>query len=477
MKRVLDIVVTLCALVMAAVLWMSAGTQFMKMLTGPSELGEQDFAQAEGEYLLYEAAYPVGSYVEEYYSGDPDRVRRTGYVVYDEERQAFVYIVAGDNHEGELKSLMWNLHLAVELRKNKDMTPALVKGTLELMEQEEIEHVQTALQESEIVDLYRSFAGTQGDEAYYEAYFGDEYGRVMADMCQRLEQGWQQADWYVIEHGRVGGLAVYELWISALAAALNLLIFLFRLVKLFTGGKVKKSSQAIEPEAAGKAGKLLEAQRGWVEEWCEFILNQVRRMAYLTAAGGAVILVVIGVLVKTPIEGILALHLPLGLLLGEGAAAFLWLAQKGQSKPDKIIKKLKKSLERELPDQVERESFAQDILDAGKEWEFREKSKEAMHHGIVGSSYIVVFSWNGAVTAVDARRLARIETETVEGQIRSGKVRIHYVSYELRFYYRNISPKKSCDKALSFQAQGTQGRFVALVRKRFGDSIEITSAG
>lgn len=471
MKKLLNLIVTLCALAAAVVLWLSAGTPFLKLLAGPAPLEEgQDLGQMEGEYLLYDAAYPVASYVEEYYSGDPDRVRKTGYVVYDVKRDVFVYIVVTDGNGTDLKNLMRNLQLMKELRENKDMSPVTVRGSLEVLDQSRQEHIAAALAESEIVELYEDYGDRQTSEGYYDAYFGDEYGKVLEAMCRKLNQGWEQTEWYSINPGSIGGLAVYEIWISILAAVLNLLIFLFRLISLFTGGK--KGKKAL-PDTAGKWDRFLEAQREWVEEWCDYSLNRVRRMAYLTAVGGTVILVVIGILVKTPVQGILALHLPLGVLLGEAAAALLWCAQKGQSKPDKILKKIRKHLEKAFSSGEERERLAEDILNTEQEWVVREMKKDSMVYGILGSHYWVVFTGNGGAVAIDSERLSKVETETISGTVRSGKVRVSYLSYAIRFYYRDMEPKKACAGAVSCQIQDTQGRFMLLVRKRVGDTVEI----
>lgn len=470
MKKVLNFIVTLCALGAAVVLGLSAGPSFLKLMKGPVPLEEgKDFSQAEGEYLLYDAAYPVASYVEEYYSGDPDRVRKTGYVVYDAERECFVYIVVPDGKGAGFKNLMWDLHLAVQMRENKDMTPVTVSGSLEPLDESRLEHIAAALKESEIVELYADYGGTSNADYY----FGDEYGKVIEKMCRQLEEGGTQTEWYCINLGSIGGLAIFEIWISALAAGLNFLIFLYRLIGLFTGGK-KKGKKAL-PDTAGKWEQLMESQRDWVEEWCDYVLNRARRMAYLTVAVTTVILVVIGVLVKTPVQGILVLHLPLGLLLGEAAVSLLWVTQKGQSKPDKVIGRIQKNMEKAITSPGERENLAEDILNTGKEWVVREMRKDSMVYGILGSRYWVVFTGIGGATAIDSERLARVGTATISGTVRSGKVRVSYLSYAIRFYYRNMEPKKACVGAVSCQTQDTQGHFMLLVRKRTGDSIEITA--
>lgn len=475
MKKLLDIVITLCVLGAAVALCLTAGPQVPKLLAGPEALAPGEaFRQAEGEYISYEAAYPVASYEEEYYSGDPDRVRTRGYVVYDEQRREFVYVIISTEDGKGLGDLMWNLKLMAQLRESKDMSPVPVEGVLEPMGETEKEHVIAALEDSEILSLYEDYGDPQETQGYYDAYFSDSYGRTLAAMGEELAQGRQQADWYVIRAGRINGYAIHEIWISLLAAALSLLIFAVRVIGMLTGGRSKAGRRT--PDHANKAEELLEAQREWVEEWCDFSLNRVRRMAYLTAFGCVALFMALGLWVNPTLQQTLVFHLPLGLLLGEAAAALLWVAQKGQSKPDKIMKKLKKNLEKNLPSPAEQEDAAEDILSAGAEWRFGEKVKDSMLQGTVGSRYWVSFSWNGMVTVVDSQRLGEIETVTISGQVRSGKVRISYRSYGVRFYYGSASPKKTCDASMGFQLQDTQGYFMVLVRKRVGDSIRISSS-
>ena len=192
MKKVLDIVVTLCTLGAAVFLALMIGPQFLKLQGGAKALGQKEFAEAEGSYISYEAAYPVASWVEEYYSGDPDRVRETGYVVYDEGRQEFIYVVVSDRDNRDFSSLMRDLHMVSEMRDDDDMTPVPVKGTLKALEESDVKQILRALEESETVSLYGGFQ--EGDE-YFETYYGDKYGRVMLKMCQELKQG-GQSDWF-----------------------------------------------------------------------------------------------------------------------------------------------------------------------------------------------------------------------------------------------------------------------------------------
>ena len=470
MKRLLNIVITLCLLASAIGFWMVAGDSFRKLQAGPEALGEgESFEPAAGKYISYEAAYPVASHVEEYYSGDPERVRTTGYVVYDEERQAFLYIIVSDREDARLDNLMWNLHLATEMRAEKDMTPYTAQGTLELMDGEMQERVFSALEESEVIGLYRDI---QGDEVYRETYCGDAYGQVMEEMCGVLERSPRQADWYYMKVGTVNGLEMADIWICILAAGFSVVLAVIRVIGLFTGGR--KTAGASASPGTGKIGEFYAAQREWVAQWCEYSLSRGRRLAYLSVLGSIVILTAIGLLVKVPTERILSFYLPLGLLLGEIIGLMFWFGQKSQSKPEKILKKFAKGIGKKFPSAAEQEAFAEDILQAGKEWTFREKKKDSMFQGVVGSLYWICLNWNGFVTIVDAQQVEKIETATISGQVRSGRVRMHYVSYEASFYYRKATPQKQCDEIFTFQNRDTMDRFMSLVRKRDNGNIKIT---
>lgn len=206
-------------------------------------------------------------------------------------------------------------------------------------------------------------------------------------------------------------MAASEIWITILAAAVSLLIFLVRLISMFTGGGKKAAGAA----SASKMAGFLEAQRGWVASWCDFSLKRARKISYLLVIGGAVILFGIGLFAGGPIKGILTFHLPLGVLLGEGAAILLWESQKGQAKPSKILKRLEKSIIKELPNQADQEAFAEELLAAEPEWTFQELTKEGMIHGQVGSRFWCVFSGIGTAVIIDSQLLGKIETATVSG--------------------------------------------------------------
>nr|WP_304955807.1 DUF6709 family protein [uncultured Acetatifactor sp.] len=472
MKKIRNIVTMVCALAAAAALWMQAGSAFMKLQAGAEPLdSETEFGQVRGEYISYEAAYPVGVCVEEYYSGDPDRVRTYGYVVYDMERQTFLYIVVPEQYDGRYSSLLYNLQLAVELRAGKDMTPAREEGSLELMDQAAIDHAMVALEESEIVELYND---VKDDKVYSDTYFGDEYGEIMAAVSQEISRGVSQSEWYRIDSGSINGMTIPDIWICILAAGLSALIAVGNLISLFTGGRAKQGGKA--SDSAGAMERFLDAQRGWVEEWCQYCLARASRSAYLSVAIWVVILVGIGYFAKTPTERIFTFSLPLGLLLGELTGLFIIWVQRGQAKPRKILKRMEKGVRKALPSAGAQEEFAEDFLKAGEEWAFRERKKNSMLYGRLGSRYWSAFFGTGVVTIVEVEKLERVEPETISGSYRSGKVRVSYESYVAKFYYQGTPLWENGDKAFSFETTGGRDAFLALAVKRGVDGVKIREA-
>lgn len=468
MKKALDIAVTLCALGAAVGLWLMAGQQFLKLQGGAEPLGQQEFGQAQGRYVSYEAAYPVAMQVEEYYSGNPDRVRRTGYVVYDEARKEFIYVVVSDKDDNDFKSLMRKLDAVAEMREGRSMEPVPVKGTLRALDEADARQIAEVLEESDMVDLY---GGLQGQKEYFETYYGDSYGRLMLQMCQELQQNGGQADWYVLENNKIDGMELYEIWIAFLAMALSLLIFIGRVILLLRGDG-KKTGREL-PESADKTERLVEAQRGWLADWCRSSKDRGRRQIYLTVVGCVAALVAIGLWVNPTLERTLVLHLPLGLLFGETVAVLFWLTQRGRTNPDMLLKRMRKCLDKTFPSSGERERFAEDILEAGPEWDFQERKKDSVIHGTLGSRYWAVFFGTGAVTVVDSDRIGEVESEHITGQMRSGKARIRYDYYVVRFFDRNSANKKTCDKEISFQTEDGKGDFMILARRRKGEEIKI----
>lgn len=472
MKKLLDVAITIVLLAAGVFLLLSGGPRFGKLISGAKPLAAgESFAQAEGKYVSYEAAYPVASYEEEYYSGDVTRVKTMGYVVYDESRRAFLYVTVPEHKDSAFSSLLWNLKLGAEMRKGRDMSPAPAEGTIQPADEEMLYRIREALEKSEVVGLYSDYL--EDAETYGEFYFGDSYGKVLLEMGDVLLGQASSVECYYLNSGSVDGMTVFEVWVTALAAVVSLILFAVRLILMFTGGKTGEGRKA--SDAQGGMQRLLAAQEAWVENWCEDSLEHARRLAYLGGVGSVVVLAVIGVLAHASVQTLLSMHLPMGILIGEVIAVLFWTMQKGQSKPEKILDRLEKNIRRELPSADEQETFAEDFLNAEQEWVFRERSKESMLYGKVGERYWATFTGLGGAVIVDSSRLARIETETVSGQVRSGKVRVSYVSYAVRFFYQSEGKKKGCDKEISFNTEDVAGKLVLLAKKRVGDSVEIVA--
>lgn len=395
-----------------------------------------------------------------------------GYVVYDADRKSFFCIRESDQRDGDYASLLYNLELMAELRATKDMTPAVVEGSLELMDQAGIERALAALEESEIVSRYYEL---RGDESYYESYadtyYGDEYGKVLEEMGQVLYDGAAQAEWYCIESGSVNGLAISDMWICVLTAGLSVLIALGSLVSLIAGGK---SDQGARPaDTASAMERFLYEQRGWVEEWCRYSLGRASRSAYIAVAIWVVLLGALGYFIKMPTQKIFVFYLPLGLLLGELTALFILWVQKGQSKPKKILKRMAKHIGKAFPAPGAQEEFAEDFLKAGEEWAFRERKKDSMLYGRLGDRYWSSFWGHGVPTIVDVSKLERVEPETISGSVRSGKVRVSYESYVANFYYQGTALYDNADKAFTFQTLSGRAGFLALAVKKGVDGVKI----
>lgn len=475
MKKGIDIAITFAALALGIFFLLSGGGQFAKMLRGAQPLGEgESFAQVQGRYVAYEAAYPVASYEEEYYSGDPDRVKTMGYVVYDEKRRAFLYVTVPEQKDAAFHDLLWNLHLAAQMRQGKEMSPARVEGTVEPADEETLRRVLTALRDSEVVAIYAEYSDSDGDrDVFYETYYSDAYGKALVEMGETLEERWPLAECWRLASDSVDGMAKSDVWLTALAAAASLLIFAARLILLFTGGKTREKWSASDPQS--KLGQFVEAQQDWVEEWCDSCLRRSGKLACLSSAGSIAIFLAIGILVHVSARTLLTFYLPLGVLVGEGIAVLFWMTQGKRSRPEKILCRLEKSIRKELASPGEQEAFAEDLLKTGSEWEFGEKNRDTMLYGRAGERYWAAFSGTGAAVIVDSARLAKIETETISGQVRSGKVRVSYLSYEVRFFYRSDAARRGCDKIFSFDTQDAAGHFMLLARKRTGDGVEITA--
>ena len=472
MKKMLHIGITLGAAVVAVVLWLLAGSPFIKMQTGPEALNpEVNFADAKGAYISYEAAYPVASWVEEYYSGDEDRVLTKGYVIYDADREEFVCVLIPnpERSDKDFDGRLRGMELSAQIRAGKDMTPITVMGSLELASQEQADQVQKVLEESNIVKQFLDF---QDSESSMESYFeGDEYGQVLENMCSNILNGKRQSEWYILEQGSINHLRTGDIKLCMVTALLNVLIFLFCLIGLFRG---KKEYAAEVPAGAGDTwNRFFAEQSVYAEKWCTYNLNRGYRLSILSLVIPVVIFIALAIFTKN-VDTMLTFSVPIGLLIGEVIALIMWWSQKSQSKPDKILKRLEKSLRKELSSDSVRDEFIEEYVNTQQEWAFGEKTKDGMLWGKVGERYCSVFLWTGRVTVVDMTQLKKVETETRSETVQSGSVKVHSVHYETQFYYQEDPHRRKCDKTFYFNIEDSIGYFITLLRKRVGDRVSIT---
>lgn len=463
MKKKMSIGIALFTAAAAVLLFVLAGKPFLEMAGGAAPAGDSlELAQMEGQYIVYSVAHPIASYAEEFYSGNQDRVSKMAYITYDEGRRAFVKIVIPERKKSDFERLMRASNRSEELKEQfgedqkKDEAPIDVTGSLMPMEASEVQMIQEAL-----LDAY-----TEGSSM--EEGAGGEL----------LDLALAQTEWYMIEEGYVQGIPALNLWFCAAVIGLNVLFLLVSLISLLKKGKTSVSSGK-----GDSVDKMLDLQRAWLEPWCIKGSARRRKLGFLWVLGGTVAVSALGFLVGTPVMGVLTLHLPIGLGIGELCGLPMMLGSKLAFNPDKLIKLYRKNLEKEMPAEADREALAEDIIrvhSSGMEsgWSVLETGKEELRYGILGERYWLIFAQGGLLQAVDSQRAAKMETEMVEGQIQSGRVRINYVHYDVRIKYKDSEQKKKWDVFFNFQWEDTTGRFMLLARKRLGERAdEVISAG
>lgn len=443
MKKKMSIGIALFTAAAAILLFVLAGKPFLEMAGGPvpvedgSRLGEM-----EGQYIVYSVSRPIASYAEEYYSGDQDRVSKMAYIAYDEEHQAFVKIVVPERKKSGFERLM-------RAADRSEEEPIDVTGSLMPMDASEIQTIRESL--AEAYSNANPEEGTEGDF---------------------IDSALSQAEWYMIEEGYVQGIPKANLWICAVVIGLNVLFLLVSLLIL-----LKKEKSVSGSGKADSVDKMLNEQRAWLEPWCIKGSARRRKMGALWVLGGTVAVTALGFLVGAPMMGALTLHLPIGLGIGELCGLPMMLGSKLAFHPDKLLKLYRKNLEKEVPLEADREALAEDIIGINSQglepqWSVLEKGDEEIRYGILGERYWIIFAEGGRLQAVDSVRAAKMETERVEGQILSGRVRINYVHYDVRVKYADSDPKKKWDVFFNFQSEDTAGLFMLLARKRLGNRAD-----
>lgn len=261
-----------------------------------------------------------------------------------------------------------------------------------------------------------------------------------------------------------------------MAAVLNLLIFVYRLVKMFTEKGASEEEETIEDGSAGM-NQFLTRQETWIKEWCRDSSVKAKISAYLWAAGTAAVLVGIGFLAGVPFMNVMTLHLPLGLLFGEILVGLSWPLSNMRNNWKRILKGMKKSIQKALPSAEAQNEFFEEYFATEKKWELVEKAKETTVHLTVGEKYFAFITTLGSVSIVDSRVLNHIDIFEEIITVRVNNVRTYTHHYVAEFFDTEDKPKKKRMGAYSFNSRGTLDAFVRLVQERNGDRIAVNDVG
>ncbi len=448
MNKVMDILATVFMLVAAVVFLLLGGANFLKMISGAKPLEDGvSFAEAEGRYVTYEATYPVGSYEEEYYSGDPNRVSKMGYVLYDEARQVFLYVTVPQQDSGGFQRLTRNRRMPSESWPELNLSPVVVEGSLVRMDESMVRHAKSALK-----DMYTD------DEA-------------LAQVWDTLAAS--QTDWYMIEYGAVAGLETMDIWLCTLAAGLSLLIFIFRLIGMLTKGK---KQEVLSDSFNSRYEQFFAMQRERIREWCEYIRCRSNRSFYICVVCTTAGIVAIGFLAGYSAEKVMVRHLPLGVFFGEVVCIFCWLAMKKRSDWKNILKKIRKNLGKIFPTAEQQEEFAQDYLDSCREWEYEAKGKDSMTFGVLGNRFWTLIAGFGNVTVIEASRVNRVTTYVNSERVSYGKYRGRCITYVAKFFMKDKEGLVYETNCL-FPTEAALDAYAQLLKRRAGDRIEVVEEG
>lgn len=445
MRKALDIGITVCMLALAVGLWILGGKNYFVIKAGAEPLSaEESFADAEGRYLSYVAAYPVDYYVE--------NSSKKGYALYDESRQAFLYVIVEAEDADELDRLMRNLRFPVESRKGLTLEPVPVEGVLTPMDETMIKHAKEAVKDR-IKDL--------------ENRTTDAPVETWNDIIKN------QKDWYMIEHKMLGGVSKGSIRLCALASLCSLFIFVCRLIGSLTGEG--KHEEAMEDGSAGM-NQFLTRQSSWVKEWCQYSYNREKTMSYRWFVGCVAFFIVIGVLARVGLQTVLVLHLPLGVLFGEAMLGIFWLSMHSRKNWKKVLKSIKKSIQEQFPTSEGQEAYFADYFEAESGCGMEERCKDSLTQIILGEKYWTWISNYGYAKIVEVEKIDHIETVEEISSIRINKVRTYSYSYLAEFVYKGDEKNKGVH-SYSFESANTLNSFVQLVRRCTDCTIAVENMG
>ncbi|MDE5866888.1 MAG: hypothetical protein K2H31_09860, partial [Lachnospiraceae bacterium] len=369
MKKQIVAGIAVLAVIVTVFFAVLTGSQFLEMMTGTVNAGDNiALEEMDNRYIIYNVADPILTYAEEYYSGDPSRVSKWAYIIYDEERQTFLKIVIP------------------ERRKSKRSID--VKGSLILItDTAEIRQIQDDLQKE-----------------------------ISEDDEEILNHALSQTKWYVLEDGYVGGISAVNLWICAVTVFLNVIFFIICLFSLLS-----KNNNSYVP-GSSSVEQLLNRQRIWLEPWCKEESKSRCIQGVLWIVGAVAVMTVIGFVVNYPIMYVLTLHLPIGLCIGELCGVTLMLGVAKAFNPNRILKEYQKNLKKEVTQGTDLNAISEELLRTEAKWTVKEKSKEQIRYGILGERYWILFREGGLVRILDSDQIAQMKSEKVSGQVRSGRV-------------------------------------------------------
>lgn len=448
MKRASKISVVVLTLAVILLFGVTAGGGIKALLSGASQLtDDMTFEEAKDAYVSYEVTHPVVSYPEEYYSGDASRVKRTAYIVYDEGRKCFIKVVVSDQNTSPFERLLRAANMSPEVKESWG------------------DDLESQLKPVTVTGSFTSIEDSQAMSVLFDSLDSPDFqGSEDLRMATRA-----QSSWYVLEDGYIQGIPAWHFWICVVVIGINLLFLLIAIISLLRKG-AEKDFLAKDPGSS--VTLFLKRQLPWLEAWCRKGRGRRTWMAFLAILGVAAALTALGFYVGgSPME-IITCHLALGLGMGELYGVPLLLGMGLAFDPYKLLKNYDRAWEKLYPVESEREAVAQNLLEADDSWTIREQGKEDCTCATLGERYWIVLKGTAQVAIIDSSRIGRMYSETVSGQVRSGKVRYNYTSYMIYIHYQGDEEKKHPNMQLSWNSESASGHFLTLARKRLGDRAQ-----
>ncbi|MDE7478091.1 MAG: hypothetical protein K2M91_09100 [Lachnospiraceae bacterium] len=448
MKRKSQISVIILSLAVILFLGIVAGGRIMAWKAGASEMtDDMSFEQSKNSYISYYVTHPVVSYPEEYYSGDSNRVKRMTYITYDEERQAFLKVVVSDRNTSSLNRLLRAANMSDEVKKSwgdkleSELAPALVTGTL------------APIEDTEAMDiLMDALTGTD--------YKGTEEIRIIA---------LNQSDWYMLEDGYIQGIPISNLRICTYVIGMTFLLLLIAVIVLLRKGE---DTISLSESFGSTFAQFLTRQLVWIESWCKKENTRWIRMAVMTMVGVPAALTVLGIYVGGSVLEVITCHLAIGLGITE-LVGFSILLRSLSLNPNRILQNYGKSFEKLYPNQQERETIAQNLLETDTSWTVLEQWKELYTCAILGERYWIILSGtNKNIIVIDKNRIGKMYSKTVSARVRSGNVWYNYTNYVVYIHYQGDEEKKHANIEWFFNSEDASGHFMLLARKRLGDQAQ-----